>query len=111
SASTPTRVRRSLFASIPHVQWIAKVSERFMTGCLLTSDRPSLHPLDGRLLSFPYTAKTFLFGFTPASTHEYSAVVPLGRETLSFWISDSHGESIEPYKDDFIQTVRSLTLR
>ena len=49
--------------------------------------------------------------YTGVDTYEYSAVVPLGRETLSFWISDSNGESIEPYKNDFIETVRSFTLQ
>ena len=49
--------------------------------------------------------------YTGVDNYRYSAVAPLGRETLSFWISASHGESIEPYKDDFIETVRSFTLQ
>jgi hypothetical protein len=49
--------------------------------------------------------------YTGIDTHQYSAVIPLGHETVSFWLGDSHGEPVEPYEHDFIATVQSSTFQ
>ena len=80
---------------------------------LLTDFRRTFVAPAGRTIAvIPWHGQDVLVRlYTGVDTYEYSAVVPLGRETLSFWISDSNGESIEPYKNDFIETVRSFTLQ
>jgi hypothetical protein len=80
---------------------------------LLTDFRRTFVAPAGRTIALiPWHGQdVFVRLYTGVDSYEYSAVVPLGRETLSFWISDSHGESIELYKDDFIETVRSFTLQ
>ncbi len=92
---------------------VDRQGQRAIHDQLLTDFRQTFVAPAGRTIAVvPVQGQDVLIRlYTGVDTYEYSAVVPLGRETLSFWISDSHGESIEPYKDDFIQTVRSLTLR